>query len=128
MKEHIRLWLDDVRDPLHFGRLGWLWVKNYHYFVKAFEEYNIVEVSLDCDLTTSQSIGMPCDQPSGIDCVAWMIEHSHFPPKGITIHSANRHGAMRMHRMLVEAKVTVPLLVSPADFWINPLRDGETWE
>lgn len=96
MKEKIRLWLDDVRDPVYFGRLGWVWVKTYQEAIDAFEKYDVIEASLDHDLTKEQTLGFGDSEKTGYDVVCWMEENHIFPVEGVTVHSANPSGAKRM--------------------------------
>lgn len=92
----VKLWLDDIRDPVRFGRIGWTWVKNYDEAVAAFRRYHVVEASLDHDLTLTQSFGMPDKEKTGYDVVCWMEEHGVMPEQGVTVHSSNPSGAQRM--------------------------------
>lgn len=100
MKKEIRLWLDDVRDPVYFGRLGWVWAKTYDEAVKAFETYDVIEASLDHDLTYEQTVGHDDGEKTGHSLVCWMEERNIFPREGVTVHSANAYGAQRMVRGL----------------------------
>jgi hypothetical protein len=92
----VRLWLDDVRDPARFGRVGWDWVKTYDEAIAAFEHYDVVEASLDHDLTVTQTLGGVDTEKTGYDLVCWMEEHFVLPRQGVTVHSANPSGAHRM--------------------------------
>lgn len=95
---HIKLWLDDVRDPARFGRLNWVWVKNYDEAVAFLsnKDVEVLEASLDHDLTIDQTFGQPDEEKTGYDVVLWMEEHGVFPKDGVTVHSANPSGAERM--------------------------------
>jgi hypothetical protein len=92
----VKLWLDDIRDPVRFGRLGWLWVKDYDAALEALQTLEISEASLDHDLSLLQTIGQVDEEKTGYDVVLWMEEHGVFPPEGVTVHSANPAGARRM--------------------------------
>lgn len=96
MKTQIKLWLDDVRDPVKFGKIGWFWAKTYDEAVKAFEEYDVIEASLDHDLTFDQTVGFEDGEKTGHSLVCWMEERNIFPANGVTVHSANPWGAQRM--------------------------------
>ena len=96
MKTQIRLWLDDVRDPVDFGRIGWVWAKTYEEAVKAFEEFDVIEASLDHDLTWRQTVGYDDGEKTGYSFVCWMEEREIFPVDGVTVHSANPVGAGSM--------------------------------
>lgn len=92
----VKLWLDDIRDPVKFGRIGWYWAKTYDEAVKAFEMYNVTQASLDHDLTIEQTIGKDDGEKTGYDFVCWMEERQLFPKDGVHVHSANPSGAKRM--------------------------------
>lgn len=96
MKTQIRLWLDDIRDPVKFGRIGWHWAKTYDEAVKAFEEFDVIEASLDHDLTYHQTYGWDDGEKTGYSFVCWMEENEIFPVEGVWVHSANPAGAGNM--------------------------------
>jgi hypothetical protein len=125
MKMQIKLWLDDIRNPVKFGKTGWMWVKNYEDAILAFTQYDVIEASLDHDLTLRPD----GKEKTGYDVVCWMEEYMVFPVNGVHVHSANPSGAKRMvaglkatcRRMgLPESLVTV----WPADM-DRPQRQGE---
>lgn len=108
----IRLWLDDLRDPRRFGRIGgWTWAKTYDEAIALLESCDVIEASLDHDLSISDTLGMPKGEKTGYDVVCWMEEHGVWP-KRVTIHSMNPAGAQRM-RLAIE-RAGVPCEVSPA--------------
>ena len=96
MKQQIKLWLDDIRDPAKFGRIGWHWVKTYEEAIAAFDTYYVTQASLDHDLTTEQMLGHEDNEKTGHDVVCWMEERGIFPEDGVHVHSANPSGARRM--------------------------------
>jgi hypothetical protein len=96
MKKQIRLWLDDVRDPVEFGKTGWVWAKTYDEAVKAFEDFDVIEASLDHDLTYHQTVGYDDGEKTGYSFVCWMEENEIFPVEGVTVHSANPAGGGNM--------------------------------
>ena len=97
MKQIVRLWLDDVRDPVTHGHIGWLWVKTYEEAIEAFQKYDVIEASLDHDLGPLSAIGIENDvELSGYDVVKWMEENNVYPIYGVSVHSMNPIGAKRM--------------------------------
>lgn len=96
MKEQIRLWLDDIRDPVKFGRIGWVWAKTYEDAVEYTKRYDVIEMSLDHDLTYHQTVGYDDGENTGYSFVCWMEENEIFPVDGVWVHSANPSGADRM--------------------------------
>ncbi len=87
-RKQIKLWVDDVRDPAAYNKAGWVWAKTYADAIHHFENYDVVEASLDHDLGLIE--------PSGHDLVSWMEEHDVVPVGGVVVHSANPAGAQRM--------------------------------
>ena len=96
MKQQIKLWLDDIRDPVTFGKTGWVWVKTYAEAIPAFETYDVIEASLDHDLSEIQSSGRDDGEKTGYSVVCWMEEREIFPVDGVTVHSANPVGGASM--------------------------------
>lgn len=107
----IRLWLDDVRDPVRFGRIGWTWAKTYDEAVALLTEHRVIEASLDHDLSIDDTLGTPKGAKTGYDLVCWMEQHGIWPER-VTVHSMNPSGAQRM-RLAVE-RAGVPCEVRPA--------------
>jgi hypothetical protein len=95
-KNQIKLWLDDVRDPVYSGRAGWTWVRTAEAAIALLDTGNVIEASLDHDLDTSASIGQSPTERTGYDVVLWMEEHDVWPPNGVHVHSQNPAGAKRM--------------------------------
>lgn len=104
MGEPIRLWLDDVRNPARFGRIGWTWAKTYEEAVALLETGKVIEASLDHDLTIQQTIGEHDGERTGYDVVLWMEEHGVWPPEGCHVHSMNPSGAARMRQAIERAR------------------------
>ena len=96
----IRLWLDDNREPWRHGCLGWTWAKTAAEAIALIDAHEIVEASLDHDLTPEASAGMACPEPTGYDVVQHMAETGRWPTNGCSVHSANPEGAKRMRRLL----------------------------
>ena len=92
----IRLWLDDQRDPVLHGRMGWTWAKNYGEAVRLLRTGRVKCASLDHDLTPLRSIGMDDGSDTGYDVLVWMIRHQVVPPGGVEVHSQNPEGRRRM--------------------------------
>ena len=90
-KREIRLWLDDVRDPIYFGYIGWTWVKTYEDAVAVLETGDVIEASLDHDLG---------NEKTGYHVVCWMEENNVYPREGAHVHSVNPVGATRMRKVL----------------------------
>jgi hypothetical protein len=104
----VKLWLDDIRDPMNFNAVGWVWVKTAEDAVNAFRTGEVTEASLDHDLTDEQMIkggfnGMIYEDghKSGYDVVCWLETHPEFwPVNGVRVHSQNASGAARMRQVI----------------------------
>lgn len=104
----IRLWLDDIRDPEHFGAGGYLWVKTADEAIKILETGYVEFASLDHDLSEEQmragargEIVIPPGEKSGYDVVQWLEEHPQlWPSEGVRVHSMNPAGAKRMLQVI----------------------------
>jgi NAD+-processing family protein with receiver domain len=101
--EKIRLWLDDIRVPDLFGYFGWHWAKTASDAIDCLRTGQVVQASLDHDLTPEQTMGnlygqiRTDGQKSGYDVVLWLEQHPQFwPPEGVRVHSANPAGKARM--------------------------------
>lgn len=98
----MKLWLDDVRNPAKFGRIGWTWAKSYEEAIEALQTGQVEEISLDHDLGPMASIGQPAPgEKTGKDVVLFMQQHNIWPAK-IFIHSVNPDGRKRMAGILEE--------------------------
>jgi len=102
----MKLWLDDLRDPTHYGYPDWTWVKTAEDAIAAFKTGQVERASLDHDLTVeqmnSQIYGMPLadGQKSGYDVVLWLERNpQYWPPFGCAIHSSNPAGRARMKQV-----------------------------
>lgn len=102
------LWLDDIRDPRHYGREGWRWVKTAKDAIEVFRTGEVEAASLDHDLTQDQMqrggyLGEVYEDghKSGYDVVEWLEQHPQFWPKyGVAVHSANPAGKKRMEQVI----------------------------
>lgn len=104
----VRMWLDDIRDPARHGCIGWVWIKTYDDAVALLATGQVVEASLDHDLTIQQTIGNPDGERTGYDVVCWMEEHNVWPPMGVTVHSLNPSGKARMEAAIRRAYRAAP--------------------
>jgi hypothetical protein len=114
----VNLWLDDVRDPLVFGRrLRWLWVKTASDAIASMQTHRFQWVSLDHDLgLCDECLGADTDEKikivhrdgcphngTGYDVVCWMEEQGIWPTRKPMVHSANPVGADRMRAVIDRA-------------------------
>lgn len=118
MNDEISLWLDDVRDPAHFGRIGWTWVKTVDEAKALLMTGHVRRASLDHDLgacpdclqawkdSTLWADAMPnCEHfGTGYTLVCWMEETGHWPTQETEVHSANPVGASRMRQAIRRAQ------------------------
>lgn len=105
----MKLWPDDIRNPIHHGHYGWHWVRTAEEaiaWLKA-EDIEIEEASLDHDLTPEQMEGgiygecRDDGQKSGYDVVRWLERNpERWPSGGVKVHSANPAGAARMQQVI----------------------------
>ena len=93
----MKIWLDDIRVPYKFGRIGWTWVKTTDECIEALKKGDVKEISLDHDLSEKAMLGNFEGEKTGYEVVLWMIENNVFPEK-IYIHSFNPAGRDRMRR------------------------------
>ena len=103
MKPIVRLWLDDIRDPAHHGCIGWTWAKTAQEAIAILATGNVIEASLDHDLTINQTLGMPDKQDTGYTVVCWMEEHGVWPRDGVRCHSMNPVGRQRIEAVIRKA-------------------------
>ncbi len=117
----MNLWLDDVRNPAAFGRLGYKWVKTVSGAKLYFEHGEVEHCSLDhdlgaCDacmklngfengeawLASTDGQSMPhCEHVgTGYDLVCWLEETGLWPRIKPQVHSANPVGRARMQRVI----------------------------
>lgn len=100
LKQIVKLWLDDIRDPSHFGHIGWTWVKTADDAIALLASGCVCKASLDHDLTISQTIGYPDREKTGYDVVCWMEENNVWPPDGVKVHSLNPAGRFKMEQAI----------------------------
>lgn len=99
----MNLWLDDVRDPVKHGKIGWKWVKTAKAAIKMLKSGKVVKASLDHDLTIAQTLGQDDKEETGYTVVCWMEENNCWPPEGVTVHSMNPVGKKRMEEVIRRA-------------------------
>lgn len=100
----MKIWLDDKRDPEHYGRKDWLWVMTAAEAVQTFLRGDITEASLDHDLTDRQMVlggylsRIEDDEVmSGYDVILWLEQNpQYWPINGVVVHSQNPAGRARM--------------------------------
>ncbi len=103
-KSQVRLWLDDVREPWKHGCIGWVWVKTADEAIDAFSKYEVVEASLDHDLSWEHYPGADTEvkkdsefkEKTGMAVIDWMEETGNWPKYGVMVHSMNPVGRQRM--------------------------------
>ena len=114
----MNLWLDDIRDPAHYGAIGFVWVKTVQEAKEHLLRGDVKRASLDHDLgacadclgdRTAEDwliqhggMAMPnCDHfGTGYDLCVWMAETGHWPQEKPTVHSANPVGRERMRGVI----------------------------
>ncbi len=111
-RPEIKLWLDDQRPPWKHGRLGWEWARNYDEAIELLTTHNVVEASLDHDLTIPRTIGIEDGSRTGADVCVWMRDNNVRPPKGVHVHTASNWGRKVMAAILDQAGM--PYSVEPA--------------
>lgn len=115
-QEPIKLWLDDVRDPVKYGAYGYTWVKTVDEAKPLLETGRVITASLDHDLGACEScmeqwrdkdyaVSMPnCEHfGTGYTLVTWMEETGNWPLSKPNVHSANPVGAARMRQVINKA-------------------------
>ena len=97
------MWLDDVRDPVLFGRIGWVWVKTAKEAIKLLKTGTVIEASLDHDLSTAHNSAPfradAYDNTTGYDVACWMEANNVWPSK-VYCHSANPWGKQRIEQVI----------------------------
>jgi hypothetical protein len=53
----IKLWVDDIRNPVSFVGEGWHWAKTVTEAIRVLDEQDVSEVSLDHDISMKVSVG-----------------------------------------------------------------------
>jgi hypothetical protein len=115
---NISLWLDDVRDPVALGLVGFTWVKTVDEAKRLLQTGRVKRASLDhdlgaCDicldgLTDAEWLqrnafqSMPhCEHfGTGYDLCLWMAEQRVWPIEKPNVHSANPVGRDRMRGVI----------------------------
>ena len=90
---NIKLWLDDIRDPLDYDAVGWCWVKTAEEAIDALKTGEVILASLYHDLG---NVIPGKKEVSGYDVVCWMEENNCWPRDGVRVHSMNPVGCERM--------------------------------
>jgi hypothetical protein len=96
----VRMWLDDIRDPAMYGRIGWSWVKTADEAIALLASGVVIECSLDHDLDIQATLGNPPTEKTGYDVVCWMEANNVYPRDGVHVHSLNPSGGARMKQAL----------------------------
>ena len=117
----MNIWLDDIRNPVAFGRLGYKWVKTAQEVIDYLKNGQVDKLSLDhdlgaCDdcmrpyngdpeewLTWHGGMAMPnCEHiGTGYDVVLWLEQNpDKWPAIKPQVHSANPVGRARMQRVI----------------------------
>lgn len=102
----MNLWLDDVREPHQYGRLGWTWAKTGDE-VLALLAGNLVQVAaLDHDLAPEHYPGLEylkAENPtlSGTEVAKAIVRDSLWPQQELIVHSLNPLGAKRMMKIFL---------------------------
>lgn len=106
----VSLWLDDVRDPVRQGYVGWTWVKTADEAIALLKTGTVVRASLDHDLDMQATLGNAPTEKTGYDVVCWMEANNVWPPEGTRVHSMNPSGRARMEAAIRRA---APISVKP---------------
>lgn len=104
----MNLWMDDIRDPEHYGKADWLWAHTAFEAILALRRGDIEEASFDHDLTMEQMVVGGFNArihddgvKSGYDVLLWLEQNpQYWPPKGIAVHSQNSAGRQRMEQAI----------------------------
>jgi hypothetical protein len=90
------LWLDDQRNPFHYGALGAVWAKTYEEAIDLLRTGEVTVASLDHDLNMTQTMGFADEEHTGYDVLVWMELNDIWPEKGVQVHSSNPSGKFKM--------------------------------
>jgi hypothetical protein len=100
----MQLWLDDLRDPADYGKVGWHWARTAREALAWIAARNpeVTELSLDHDLGWESLLGFDSKkEETGYDVVLFLETHPRFWPKdGVHVHSSNPAGAKRMQMVI----------------------------
>ena len=96
----MNVWLDDVRSPEKYGRVGWTWIKTFDAAIEVLATGEVTAISLDHDLGWASTLGFhdPAER-NGYHVVCWMEECDVWPEE-IFIHTANPVGRDNIIRVL----------------------------
>lgn len=103
----IKLWLDDQRPPWKFGRLGWEWARSYDEAIDLLSTHNVIEASLDHDLTIPRTIGIEDGSKTGADVCVWMGVNKISPRHGVHVHTHSQWGRQVMLSILNRYDITI---------------------
>lgn len=101
----LHVWLDDERNPAHYGRSGWFWIGTYAHCISLLKTGRVKEISLDHDLVYPDHLmdpktGRPVnDVETGYHVALWMEKHNIWPDK-VYVHTASTFGAKRIKDVL----------------------------
>jgi hypothetical protein len=96
----MKLWLDDIRDPVQHGHIGWVWARTAKEAIQYLQTGEVEQASLDHDLSVEDTLGMPQGALTGYDVVSWMEENGVWPRLGTRVHSMNPAGRSRMEAVI----------------------------
>jgi hypothetical protein len=96
----VKLWLDDVRNPLEYGFIDWVWAKTAEEAIAVLRTGLVKQASLDHDLAWEHypwnDARGPHVEQTGYDVVCWMEQNNIWPIDGIRVHSQNPVGSKKM--------------------------------
>lgn len=111
----MRLWLDDIRNPLENGAIGFTWVKTADEAIFQLSRNNSDELmlvtfaSLDHDLAPehypwnenwAKSLDPKNRPKDGYEVVLFMEQTGRWPKDGVRVHSMNPVGRARMEQVV----------------------------
>jgi len=102
----MKLWLDDIRDPLEYGAIGFIWVKTVEDAITMLKTGEVSFASLDHDLSILATLGNFEKEQTGYELVCWMEENNVWPVDGVRVHSMNPIGRQRMEKVIRRAYET----------------------
>lgn len=113
-KEGLKLWVDDIRNPVSFVGEGWHWAKTVTEAIRILDTMSVSELSLDHDISMKVSVGYgdarPFCSPETFEPIARFVAHVYEPEQiKITLHTANAEGARKMAEILHRFNVTIKL-------------------
>ena len=105
----MRIWLDDIRNPNEWGRIGWTWTKTCDETIELLKHNDVTSLDLDHDLAIEATIGMPCKEKTGYDVLLWIEEQvvnnpEYVPPIMMFVHTANPAARPRMEAAIQRIK------------------------